>query len=234
MNYFLLEDNKIHQRFIKNLVSNIQIFNKPQDLLKRVHTLKSNSANIFILDLELGNMPKAGILTANFIRQADPHAQIIIFTSHSDLTSLCFEYHLSVLDYIYKGDAQNKIQQRLLASLKKAQNNLQRLIEVQEIPIKLPNGSRFHKVDLNNILFIASEKGTHYLEIHGFKSLTKIRANLKDIPSIHNHLIQVHAAYCINSKHIQSYSAKDHHLTLKNGIRLPVSRPFNQIVRQLL
>ncbi|MDF7627038.1 response regulator transcription factor [Lactobacillaceae bacterium L1_55_11] len=230
MNYYLLEDARVDQRYIKKLIPTIKIFDSPRELMA---VFKDDSEpKIIILDIEIKGVVRAGLEIARLIRQHDPHAQIIMISHHEDLMPVCLEYHIAAIDFIPKKIDERYFADRLLEAIKTAQDNIEKIAAVAVIPIKLPNGAHTYKVNLNDILYIASEKATHYLEVFTTDGIIKIRANLKDIPQVHPQLIQIHAAYCINIDRLETYTTKTHTACLSNGVHLPVSRRFIARLRE--
>ncbi|CAK8054291.1 LytR/AlgR family response regulator transcription factor [Eupransor demetentiae] len=232
MTYYLLEDGKTYQRKIKKILPGTKAYGSPRELIAALDQ-DEYGHKIIILDLEIKGIRQAGFRTAQHIRRQDPHAQIIIVTSHTEMSFLCFQYQIGVIDFISKNDEEQAFQSRLQRAVQTAKDNISRIEEITEIPVRFPNGSQFIKGDLNQVDYISSEKGTHYLEIHTRSNTIKVRANLKDISAIHKNLLQIHAAYCINISQIESYRAGTQTLTLKNGTNLPVSRRFIKAIRQL-
>lgn len=224
MNYYLLEDARIEQRRLKKFLPVLKIYDTPKQLLADV--TQDDGPKIMILDVEIKGVEQAGFKIAKMIRDQDPHAQIIMISHHDQLLPLCLEYHIAVIDFVPKKLGDQQFIQRLGKAINTAQRNLEKIKTLAVTPVKLPNGSHTYKTNLNTIVYIASEKGTHYLEVYTTDSVIKIRSNLRDMPSVHPNLVQIHAAYCINSTYLASYAAKTRIVTLNNGIQLPVSRRF--------
>ncbi|MDF7637565.1 LytTR family transcriptional regulator DNA-binding domain-containing protein [Leuconostocaceae bacterium ESL0958] len=228
MSYYVLADQLEDRRLLNRILTNPIFCKSPQALLAALK--KDRRGQIVILNLAIKGYPEAGFQTARLVRLFDPDAQLILLTHDEQLGHFCFEYQLSAIDFILKSN-DLRYQERLHRAIKQAYRNLQQIRLLRPLPIHFPNGQHQELVDLAQLIYIASEKGTHHLLLHEANRTRKIRANLKDMAPYHDCLCQIHAAYCINLNYLEEYIPSQQLVLLTNGVQLPVSRRYAKNVR---
>ncbi|MBS9335122.1 LytTR family transcriptional regulator DNA-binding domain-containing protein [Fructobacillus sp. M1-13] len=229
---YILTDNTRDRRYFKRVLVDPYFYETPSAIIHALGRLKKGQ--VVILDSSIRGFESAGLQTAQLIRQHDPDAQLIMISDNATMAARCFEAQIGLLDFIIKKELSPSFFDRLLRAIAKANLNLRRIFELRPIPIRLPDGATTRVFDLTRIVYFTTDSGSHHLFVHETNHLTRIRANLRDLESVHSNLYRVHASYVINIAFLHTYQPHDHALTMVTGHRIPVSRNYSVALRKAL
>ncbi|MBS9338727.1 DNA-binding response regulator [Fructobacillus sp. M2-14] len=229
---YILTDKAQDKRFFKKTLLDPIFYETPSALISALRKVKNGQ--VVILDSTIRGFNKAGLKTAQLIRQKDPDAQLIMISDNASLVGQCFEAQVGFLDFIIKQDFSSAFLDRLLRAIAKANLNLRRILELRPIPIRLPHGKTSKVFDLTRVIYITTDKGTHHLFVHEADRLSRIHASMASIPDCHDSLFQIHASFTINIAYLHDYDCGTHIVTMVTGHRLPVSRLYAGALREAL
>lgn len=229
---YILTDKAKDRRYLQKVLVDSLFFETPHSLL---HALgRTNHGQIIILDSSIRSFDEAGLQTAKIIRQHDPDSQLIMIAERATLAEKCFEAQIGLLDFIIKRDFSTSFFARLLRAISRAEQNLRQMHESRPIPIRLPDGANSRLFDLNKIIYLTTDSGSHHLFIHEENHVSRIRASMREIESCHKNLYRVHSSFMINVAFLHAYHADEHMLLLITGDRIPVSRHYAGRLREIL
>lgn len=206
----IVDDEVLIAEYIKDILeengySNIKTANTVDEANKIINKF---SPQIILLDINIeGN--QEGIMIAKSIDQKIP---IIFLTAQNDIETITKALQTKPESYLTKPI---KVPD-LLASINLCQ------IKHQKKHAIIRNGYRDEIVELNDILYITSEK--NYIDIHTLNRKYSIRKSLANfLDELSTDFVQIHRSIVVNKKHIQSKSSNR---VLINNIELPISRNF--------
>ncbi len=215
-NIYVFEDNRqdadtilfnVHLYSEKNpqfKIERISYFNKNFENFIYDKTRKSDSHNLYLIDIELKSKWN-GIQLANEIRKNDFLGYIIILSNHDDLKEQLFEYSLKAINFIYKS-APNA-QEKLFKTLEKISMENQSLVNVQprqENTIQFKYLSNYYSVPINEILFVEKSYKKRGLDIHTRETCLFYPARLSDFEKIMPlHFTRCHKSFIVNTLRIR-------------------------------
>ena len=223
--YYLLEDQPQQQRRIQQIIGMCRIFDQPEQLLSALRA--DPQPKIILLDLALHTVMHAGLSVAQVIRTFDSISPIIIVSTHTELLATSYQYQVGALDFIDKAQNDSRFRQRLLSAMRAATNQL--ALQVKRIPeiVTLPSIRHRETVDVNDIVYIASNvAASHRVTIYCEQRQIDLRATMKSMAALSEKLIQIHAAYVINSDKICCLDVKNHTVMLQHRMHLPYSKKY--------
>ena len=192
----------------------------PDEILE--HVKVSNNTGIYFLDIELG-ASMTGVELASEIRKFDPRGFIVLVTTHSEYMALIFKYKLEVLDFIQKEGA-DSIKDQVESCLCNAWDKYTRMIPKEKKMIQIKNDSGVLHLPSEDIYYIDTIKGTHYVCIHTESGTHDIRscidAMLSQLP---DYFTRVHNSYIVNRHHIVKIDYANHVVLLEHNIQCPLS-----------
>lgn len=225
MHYYLLEDNIIQQLRIKRILPHCEVFGQPKQFLSVL--MSDKQPKIILIDLEINHHNYTGLSIAQFIRSRDVISPIIIVTTHTELMATSYQYQISALDFINKFQAESIFKQRLVSAITTAEKQLAEHVIAKPDFIAIPNGRKSEKVDIHEVVYIASDVlRSHRLIVYSEKSQLSVRGTMQHIEQLHKDLMRVHAAYIVNRHKIASLNTKERTLTLTNQARVPLSKKY--------
>lgn len=217
MKCIILEDEIPAQNILKNFLGKIPdieivgIFQTAKDasLFFREHT-----ADIVFLDINLPDI--SGI---DFIKTIIHPPKIIITTAYPDYALDSFELS-TIVDYLVKPFSFD----RFLKAIHKVKNQF-KYIEKEDNTIFLNVDKILHKVILDNVLYIESDRNyiTFFTETKKFSVIDSLK-NWKDKLS-KGTFLQIHKSYIINLNKINKISGNEVFISQK---RIPIGRTFKQ------
>ena len=180
------------------------------------HLKNHPSANgIFFLDINFKGSFN-GLELAKRIRELDPHASLIIVTTHEELAVETFHLKLEILDYIVKdkGDLRSQVHkclEHIELRFKSPQNKERNTITFRE------NGS-YIVLSQDEIYFVETIKNSHKICIHQKSSIHMISSSLSSIQNqLGSDFILCHKTCLVNIRHIRKLNHPDRLLLLDNG-----------------
>ena len=229
---YILTDKAKDRRYLQKVLVDSLFFETPNSL---IHALgRTKKGQVVILDSTIRSFDEAGLQTAKIIRQHDPDSQLIMISDQATLAEKCFEAQIGLLDFIIKRDFSTSFFDRLLRAISKAKLNLRRMRDSRPIPLRLPDGSNSRLFDLNKIIYLTTDSGSHHLFIHEENHVSRIRATMRQVETCHSNFYRVHSSFMVNISFIHAYHADEHTLLLVTGHRLPVSRNYASQLRNVL
>lgn len=230
LNVYILEDDPIQAQQIQNYLRKIstelsvdltmQAFTATQDLYRNFP--KADKHNLFLLDLEINGVKKAGLEASRHIRQHDPDATIIFMTTHEEFLYHTYKYRVGALDFIAK-DLDN-IYHELKCDLQQVTARLQ--TSNHELPFIYHDYSNTIKIDFMNINFFESNAGNSHSSILNTANnqQRQLNYNLREIEKIDSRFFRAHRSYLINPRQVKQVDAHRGLIYFNNGSSCPVSK----------
>lgn len=242
INIYIAEDHPEQCNQLIQAINHYQLFSNwemhiagvaasGEALLKKID--RNNQWNIYFLDINLA--PEAeisnGFILAQKIRDFDPLGFIIFITVRSELSFLTFQYRVQALDYIIKEPTVN-IQERVHSCLKTIEERLCLLRNEQTI--NLNTGSEIKSFIVNDILYIAANKG-HVLSLFTKqKEYAIYNETLNQLEQkLEKDFFRCHRGFLINSKAITQIARDFNTLILKDGTIIPIAVRKKQQLKKL-
>lgn len=233
MKYYLLEDDLIQQNRINSMLQACYIFDQPAALLKALQA--DPEPKIILLDLEIRTVSHAGLNVAKLIRQFDILSPIIIVTTHSEMVAMSYQYQIGALDFIDKTQNEQLFKQRLMSAVDVAEQHIQTQNVAQAEIINVPNGQKSEQIILDDIRYAScNDSKSHLLTIYCAYKNIHVRSTVKCLPTLHDDLIQIHAAYVINKRHLVSMDTTTRTVQLTDQMDVPYSRKYVKIIRAVM
>jgi two-component system response regulator AgrA len=217
INFVVCEDDKKIRSLILDIITSIMM---PKDVEYRIYEYDSYNADfaklitsrkqtyIYILDIELSN--KSGLDIARKIRTKDWESIIIFSTAHYELYLEAIKNRLMILDFISKFNNYEK-----------------RLAETIELAIKILGKKRalvfecgkiFHKIKLDDIIYITRETFERKTIIKTAYGIYKINENISTImEELDDRFFQTHRSCIVNTNHIKTVDFKEEKIVFTNG-----------------
>lgn len=221
MKCIIIEDEIPAQKILKNFIAKIPSLKLADTFKAAIEAnsfLNSESVDVVFLDINLPDM--SGL---DFIKTIKNPPAIIMTTAYSEYAVNSFELD-TIVDYLVKPFSFD----RFLKAINKAKDRL----EIPEIAsddngeiIFLNVDKTLHKIELNNILHIESERNyitvvTESQRLSFIDSLKNWNAKLPE-----NHFIQVHKSFIINTRFVSKISGNT--IFIKDN-KIPIGRTFKQ------
>ena len=194
MKCIIVDDNKMAQMALKQLVSQVQgldLIAECNDAVEALDVLESHQVDLLLLDIE---MP--GMTGLDLIKKLGNTKPLIIFTTaKKDYAVEAFE--LNVVDYLVKPIALPRFKQAIEKALETLDSNKQELkVEEQGFVFVKDNGI-LKRIAIDDILFL--EAMGDYVKVHTSQKFHVVHATLKSIeeklPS--SKFIRVHRSYIV-------------------------------------
>lgn len=225
MTCIIIEDQPPAQRILKKYIADfgsLELMATYVNALDAIDFLKENSVDIIFLDIHL---PK--ISGMEFLKTLKSPASVILTTAFPDFALESYEF--DVVDYLLKPFSF----QRFAKAVTKVQN-LKAELSSENVSdhIFIKNGYEHIKVNINEIIFIKSDRD--YTEIHLKDSKHLSSETLKHWNSLlaEKSFFRIHKSFIINSKKIQKLSASQVELEGKQII--PIGRAFKSALADFI
>ncbi len=215
LNCLIIDDKTLALDLLETFASKSNKFNtifKANQPENGLNILNNNKIDILFLDIQMPQMTGIELVIAL------PYQPAIIFTTaYANYGNLAFD--LDASDYLLKPFSY----ERFLKSIEKAQLQIKvnQLKEPDYITIK--SDGLFHKLILNDIIFIEGKKDyvkfhckneTTYTTLHNLSTLEKTLMPYS--------FIRIHKSYIISVGHIAKYNNNE--VIMNNSKILPISR----------
>ncbi len=228
MNCVIIEDEIPAQRILKgfiNKIPNVHLVDTFKAAIEANTFLNNNTVDVVFLDI---NLPDISGL--DFIKTIKNPPAIIMTTAYPDYAVSSFELD-TIVDYLVKPFSFD----RFLKAINKAKDR----IEVSKNPLEensretifLNVDKTLHKIILNDILFIESDRNyiTVVTETQKLSYIDSLKNWIVKLPK--NQFIQVHKSFIINSKFVDKISGNT--LFVKSN-KIPIGRTYKQeLLKQL-
>ncbi|MCV9933351.1 LytTR family DNA-binding domain-containing protein [Flavobacterium sp. LS1R47] len=208
---------RILKKYIEKVffLEEIGVFN---DSLKALEFLNSNKVDVIFLDIQ---MPQLTGLQLSRIISKD--VKIIFTTAYPDFALEGFE--LNAVDYLLKPIAFERFYQAVSKLNSDSKTESLNNNSSDFIFIKTDGKNKFHKLFLNDILYIESLQ--NYVCIHTAKQQIITHSSLKNIIESlpQNDFIQIHKSYVVAFKQIES---TDSFSVFINTKELPIGATYKE------
>ena len=221
MKCIIIEDEIPAQRILKNFIAKIpslELVDTFKAAIEANSFLNSEAVDVVFLDINLPDM--SGL---DFIKTIKNPPAIIMTTAFSEYAVNSFELD-TIVDYLVKPFSFD----RFLKAINKTKERSvipELSSEVTEETIFLNVDKTLHKIILNKILYIESQRNyitvvTENQKLSYIDSLKNWNAKLTG-----NHFIQVHKSFIINSLFVNKISGNT--IFIKDT-KIPIGRTFKQ------
>ncbi len=217
MKCMILEDEIPAQNILKNFlgkIPDIEIVATFQTAKDASLFFREHTADIVFLDINLPDI--SGI---DFIKTIIHPPKIVITTAYPDYALDSFEL-ATIVDYLVKPFSFD----RFLKAIHKVKNQV-KYIEKEDNTIFLNVDKTLHKVILDNVLYIESDRNyiTFFTESRKFSILDSLKSWKDKLPQ--GTFLQVHKSYIINRHKINKIAGNEVFISEK---RIPIGRTFKQ------
>ena len=199
--------------------------------IERINS-KTINGGIYFLDMILDH-EKTGLDLATRIKEKDQYAQIIFITTHDEMAYLTFQYHLEALDYIIKTDDQAELQDRITQTIELAIRKLIEIKTISEATFSYKLGHYIYKVNISDILYIATTSAAHRLELVTKTGISEFPGNIRKIAIDMPKLVKISQSYLVNPNNIKEIDLKMRVVSFGNNIRIPFARSKKYVLRRL-
>lgn len=215
MNCIILEDEIPAQNLLKIFISKVptlKLAGTFQTAIDAKEYLNNNTVDFIFLDI---NLPD--ILGIDFIKTVKNPPQIIITTAYPKFAVESFELD-TIVDYLVKPFSYD----RFLKSIHKVEQTVSRIQTKFSNYIFLNIDKTLHKVTLNDIFYIESDR--NYLTFVTKDKKHVFIDSLKNwTTKLPDSFIQVHKSYIINLSHIDKIAGNE--INIGNH-KIPIGRTF--------
>ncbi|WP_298556500.1 LytTR family DNA-binding domain-containing protein [uncultured Algibacter sp.] len=221
MKCVIIEDEIPAQKILKNFIAkipNLELMDTFKAAIEANSFLNSESIDVVFLDI---NLPDISGL--DFIKTIKNPPAIIMTTAYSEYAVNSFELD-TIVDYLVKPFSFD----RFLKAINKAKERvgaIETFSENNEETIFLNVDKTLHKIVLNKILYIESER--NYITVVTENQRLSYIDSLKNwnIKLPKNQFIQVHKSFIINSSFVNKISGNT--IYIKEN-KIPIGRTFKQ------
>ena len=176
MEVVVIEDEQFWQSKIKkvlernNIEDNFLYFDRYNENLEEI--IYNKNKKIYLIDIELKNSEKGGIIIASIIREYDWKSIIIFFSAYNEKEHI-ISLRLNALTYIEKA---NDFEAELIKTFNSAKNIL---LDNNFIEIEVNNKKL--NLYINDILYIIKEKSSKYCIIKTTSGTIRVRSSLTEL-----------------------------------------------------
>lgn len=240
MNIFICEDNqeqrlkleKIIQDILlqDNIQGNINIStSSSEDILTYIK--EHNSTGVYFLDIDIGENIN-GIELAKKINKVDRNANIIMITSHAEMSPLTFKYHIGAIDYIVKG-REEEIYKRVRDCLKFIDDKNKQYTLSNCITIE--NNQSVEKTKYDDIIFFETTK-KRTIAVHTYESYVEFKGTLNEIEKkLDKRFIRCHKSFIVNKDKVVKVDKRQRILFMEDGSKCFVSMLLmNKVISKIL
>jgi DNA-binding LytR/AlgR family response regulator len=204
---------------------------------RAVKMMEAEKPDLFLLDIELAGQ-KDGIELAQYIKQHYP-VPFIFLTANSDKETIARAAKVQPYAYLVKPFTSEELFAAIEIALSsyndRQQNDEKNYTSTEEAKdyIFIKDGSMFHKVQFNNIIYIESEE--NYVALHtadNRKLMTRSTFNdfLKQFEA--HHFFRTHRSFSINPKFVEGVDQS--YVQMKGGAKVPFSRGQKEELMKVL
>lgn len=201
---------------------------------KVVKKLKESSIEngIFFLDIELKD--KNGVDLAAEIKQHDPNAQIVFVTAYDKYAPLTYRRRIGAIDYINKNEKEEEINQRIIATLRDALENIEYAKSKKTDYFECKVGSRTFKILKQDIYYIENSPFIRSNVNLVFKSgMSEFRGNIKQLEGKNGFLTKVSQSILVNMSNVVEIDLKNRWLVFPGNIKVTFARRKKKEIQKL-
>lgn len=226
MKCIIIEDQPPAQRILKKYIidyRSLDLVGTFTDAVQALDYLKRESVDLIFLDIHLPKL--SGI---DFLKALDNPPAVILTTAFPDFA--LESYDLNVVDYLLKPfsflrfiKAVAKVEER-----NSVEQSTKSLLE----PIYIKSGHEYHKVEIDKILFIHSDRDYTELQTSTDKYLSSESLKYWEEFLMEHKFIRVHKSYLVNEKVI--VKVKSSAIEILDKYSIPIGRVYKDNVNNLL
>lgn len=218
MKCILIEDELPAQNIIKNFIQKIpdvEVLATFQTALEANKFFKTQVADVVFLDINLPDI--SGI---DFIKTVKNPPKIIMTTAYPDYAVDSFELD-TIVDYLVKPFSFD----RFLKAIKKVENQFSNSTSQEKKSIFLNVDKTLHKVFLEDILYIESDRNyiTFVTENKKLVLIDALKNWKEQLPN--QQFLQVHKSFIVNIKKVEKLAGNEVFIGEK---RIPIGRTYKQ------
>ncbi len=226
MKCIIIEDQPPAQRILKKYIldyGGLELVRSFSNAIEAIEFLKEEEIDLMFLDIHLPKL--SGI---DFLKALNNPPAVILTTAFPDFA--LESYDLNVIDYLLKPFSFL----RFIKAVSKVKERNTSQLSTKDIakPLYIKSGHDYHKVEVDKILFIHSDRD--YTEIHtstdkylSSESLKYWEETLKE-----HSFLRVHKSYLVNQDVIVKVSASKIEIT--ENVSLPIGRVYKSNVLELI
>jgi DNA-binding LytR/AlgR family response regulator len=227
----IVDDEKLARDLLEAMVAeedDLVLRAKCRNTREASAALDEHEVDLIFLDIQMPS--ETGL---DFLRKKRPDAQVILVTAYPDFALEGFE--LEVADYLLKPVTE----QRFQAAVDRVRSDLQRRAKAEAFDalghsgpeyISIRSGYDEFRILLKEIEYVESDG--EYMRIHtterAYLTLGALKALETELPEAQ--FQRIHRSYIVALEQVRGRIG--HHLQLKNGKLLPVSRTYRKVVQQ--
>lgn len=192
---------------------------------------KPSLNNLYFLDIELKHNLN-GLELSKEIRNRDPLGHIIFVTNYSKYLPYTYEYFVSPLAYLIKGQKDTLYQQlrKIILTLDKRINRKFNNMIKEEIFIIKYNQKVYH-IPLNQIILLES-MGNHRISLVADNEAFLFYSSMKQIEKEYPKLLRIHESFIINPQRILSINFQKREVYLDKHWVCPIGTTYLPKLRE--
>lgn len=240
MKIFLLEDDKLQRKHIKNIIERTilqhhiavtELFDtgSATALIERVKSESDRGPQmLYFLDIEIkdgktrNRQLRKGLEVAHEIRKLDRFASIVFVTTHSEFAPITYAYQISALQFIAKDQSEKSFEVQLRTCIGYVAET-----ELQTVPddvFRFETEYANVKIPFNDILYFETLIQPHKVAIITSNQRIEFYSNLTKIEKSDSRLVRCHKSFVVNACNIIKIDRANGVLNLKNGATCYLSR----------
>lgn len=227
MKCIIIEDQPPAQRILKKYISDyglLELIGTFTDAIQGLEFLKTNEVDLIFLDIHL---PK--ISGIDFLKTLDNPPAVILTTAFPEFA--LESYDLNVVDYLLKPfsfprflKAVSKVKQRTIPEPKSEKPKVE--------PIYIKSGHEYHKVQIEDIILIHSDRDYTELQTESTKYLSNESLKYWEDFLTDHRFIRIHKSYLINEQKILKIRSSA--IEMLGSHSAPIGRAYKDNVNRLV
>ena len=227
MRCIIIEDQPPAQRILKRYISDfgsLELMGTFTDAIQALEYLKSDTVDLMFLDIHLPKL--SGI---DFLKTLDNPPAVILTTAFPDFA--LESYDLNVVDYLLKPFSFL----RFIKAVTKAEErkkNVETSTQIKVEPIYIKSGHEYIKVEIDNILFIHSDRDYTELQTKQDKFLSSESLKYWEEFLQEHKFIRIHKSYLVNENMI--VKVKSSAVEVIGHRSIPIGRVYKDNVNRII
>lgn len=226
MKCIIIEDQPPAQRILKKYImdyGSLELVATFTDAVQALEYLKTESVDFMFLDIHLPKL--SGI---DFLKVIDNPPAVILTTAFPDFA--LESYDLNVVDYLLKPFSFL----RFIKAINKAEERIstEASTKTKVEPIYIKSGHEYHKVEIEKILFIHSDRDYTELQTSTDKYLSNESLKYWEEFLLEHKFLRVHKSYLVNESMI--VTVKSSAIQILGKYLIPIGRVYKENVNNLL
>lgn len=204
----------------------VECTGQPEKILEKIS--QNPGRGIYFLDVDLKGASMDGFALGQEIRKRDTRGFLIYVTAFQDLAFETFRYHLEVLDYICKQDAQEMYAGisrclQVITERMRGERDTQR----EYFTVKILDVVRH--IPIEEILYFSTAERTHRIELHAEQDRMDFIGSMQELErELRPRFLRIHRAYLVQVSWIAQVDLGRREVVLKNGERCMFSKKRRQ------